>query len=71
MLASFQPKLLLHNPNIMADALPTGSKADIPQDLLNEVKRLEDLFTVDTQLLKKITDHFISELAKGSLLQFA
>lgn len=29
------------------------------------MKRLEDLFTVDTALLKKITDHFKSELAKG------
>ncbi|OAA48660.1 hexokinase [Metarhizium rileyi] len=41
------------------------SRADIPQDLLNEVKKLEDLFAVDTQLLKKITDHFVSELEKG------
>lgn len=49
----------------MANNLAAGSKADIPQDLLNEIKRLEDLFTVDTQTLKKITDHFISELAKG------
>ncbi|KAG6056726.1 hypothetical protein E4U17_002003 [Claviceps sp. LM77 group G4] len=42
-----------------------GSKTDFPQDLLNQVKKLEDLFTVNTQTLKKITDHFVSELAKG------
>ncbi|KYK57705.1 hexokinase [Drechmeria coniospora] len=42
-----------------------GSKADIPKDLLEQVKRLEDLFTVDKNKLKEITDHFVSELAKG------
>jgi hexokinase len=39
--------------------------ADMPQDLLSEIKRLEELFIVDTTKLKAITDHFISELAKG------
>lgn len=42
-----------------------GSKADIPKDLLNEVRKLEETFTVDTQKLKQITDHFVGELAKG------
>lgn len=42
-----------------------GSKADIPKDLLNEVRKLEEIFTVDTKKLKDITDHFVSELAKG------
>ncbi|KAK0883536.1 hexokinase, partial [Friedmanniomyces endolithicus] len=42
-----------------------GSMADIPKDLLQEIKRLEDLFTVDTAKLKAIVEHFISELAKG------
>ncbi|KAK0273729.1 hexokinase [Friedmanniomyces endolithicus] len=42
-----------------------GSMADVPKDLLQEIKRLEDLFTVDTAKLKAIVDHFISELAKG------
>lgn len=42
-----------------------GSKADIPKDLLAEVRKLEEIFTVDTQKLKQITDHFVSELAKG------
>jgi hexokinase len=46
--------------------LATGSKTDFPQDLLNEVKRLEELFTVEKAKLKKITEHFISELAKGT-----
>ena len=39
--------------------------ADVPSDLLGEIKRLEDLFMVDTAKLKAITDHFVSELAKG------
>ncbi|KAK5743851.1 hexokinase [Elasticomyces elasticus] len=42
-----------------------GSMADIPKDLLQEIKRLEDLFTVGTAKLKAITSHFQSELAKG------
>jgi hexokinase len=43
----------------------TGSMADVPKDLLEQIKRLEELFTVDQARLKKITDHFVSELAKG------
>lgn len=43
-----------------------GSKADIPKDLLEQMRWLEKLFTVDTQKLKEITDHFISELDKGT-----
>ena len=39
--------------------------ADVPKDLLQEIKRLEELFIVDTEKLKAITDHFVSELAKG------
>ena len=39
--------------------------ADVPRDLLQEIKRLEELFTVDAQKLKAITDHFITELDKG------
>lgn len=42
-----------------------GSMADIPKDLLQEIKRLEELFTVDTAKLKAISDHFITELDKG------
>lgn len=39
--------------------------ADVPKDLLQEIKRLEDLFTVPQAKLKEITKHFVSELAKG------
>lgn len=39
--------------------------ADMPQDLISEIKRLEELFIIDTPKLKAITDHFISELAQG------
>lgn len=41
--------------------------ADVPKDLLEEIKRLEELFVVDTAKLKEITTHFVSELTKGSL----
>lgn len=40
--------------------------ADVPKDLLQEIKRLEDLFTVDRAKLKAITNHFVSELDKGT-----
>ena len=40
--------------------------ADVPKDLLQEIKRLEDLFSVDKTKLKAITEHFISELEKGT-----
>jgi hexokinase len=43
----------------------TAGLADAPKDLVNEIKRLEELFTVDTAKLKEITDHFVNELAKG------
>ncbi|KAI1977506.1 hexokinase [Ophidiomyces ophidiicola] len=39
--------------------------ADMPKDLLELVKELEELFTVDQAHLKKIVDHFIKELEKG------
>ena len=42
-----------------------GSMADVPKDLLQEIKRLEEMFTVDTQKLKQITEHFVAELTKG------
>ena len=42
-----------------------GSMAQVPHDIQQEIKRLEELFTIDTAKLKAITDHFISELAKG------
>jgi len=40
--------------------------ADVPKDLLHEIKRLEEMFMVPTEKLKEITTHFVSELEKGS-----
>lgn len=39
--------------------------ADVPKDLLDQINRLEELFTVPQEKLKQITDHFVSELTKG------
>lgn len=39
--------------------------ADIPEDLLEQIKELERLFTVDQPKLKEITSHFVNELTKG------
>lgn len=41
--------------------------ADVPQDLLEQIKELERIFTVDQKKLKEITDHFVKELIKGKL----
>jgi hexokinase len=38
---------------------------DVPRDLVEQIKRLEELFSVDQVKLKHITEHFISELEKG------
>ncbi|KAJ4126716.1 hexokinase [Fusarium oxysporum] len=43
----------------------SGSMADVPKDLADEIHKLEKLFTVEPAKLKEITDHFVSELAKG------
>lgn len=43
----------------------TGSMADMPKDLQNQIKKLEELFIVDADKLKEITNHFISELERG------
>lgn len=48
----------------------TGSMADVPKDWIQEIKKLEELFSVDTSRLKHITDHFVSELEKGEHLPF-
>ncbi|EOO03246.1 putative hexokinase protein [Phaeoacremonium minimum UCRPA7] len=42
-----------------------SSFADVPKDLLQEIKQLEEQFTVKPEKLKQITDHFVSELDKG------
>jgi hexokinase len=40
--------------------------ADVPKDLMQEIKRLEEMFSVPKEKLKEITDHFVSELIKGN-----
>lgn len=50
----------------MAEVLnDTGSMADVPKDLLDQIKRLEELFTVPNEKLLEITNHFVKELKKG------
>lgn len=44
--------------------------ADVPKDLLQEIKRLEDMFTVPKAKLKEITAHFVKELEKGKKADF-
>ena len=39
--------------------------ADVPKNLLDEIKELERIFTVDTAKLKEVTNHFVKELEKG------
>ncbi|KUL91809.1 hypothetical protein ZTR_01330 [Talaromyces verruculosus] len=39
--------------------------ADIPTELTTELKRLEEMFIVDREKLKLITQHFVEELKKG------
>jgi hexokinase len=45
--------------------MAVGSLADAPKDLLNEIKQLENQFTIDKAKLKEITNHFVNELTKG------
>ena len=37
----------------------------MPSKIVDEVKRLEELFTVSAEKLKEITAHFVSELERG------
>ena len=39
--------------------------ADVPKDLLEQMKKLEEMFTIPQDKLKQITDHFVKELTKG------
>ena len=39
--------------------------ADVPKNLLEQIKELESLFMVDQAKLKEITNHFVKELGKG------
>jgi hexokinase len=38
---------------------------ELPQNLLEHIKKFEEVFTVDTAKLKEIVKHFVSELEKG------
>lgn len=42
-----------------------GSMADVPDDLLEQIKYLEKIFTVDQAKLKEVTNRFVKELEKG------
>ncbi|KAF6228358.1 hypothetical protein HO133_008088 [Letharia lupina] len=44
-----------------------GSMADVPDDLLEQIKYLENVFTVDQAKLKEVTNHFVKELEKGNV----
>lgn len=41
---------------------------DLPQNLLQQIKDFEDMFTVDRAKLKQIVNHFVKELEKGKCL---
>ncbi|KAJ5123512.1 hexokinase-domain-containing protein [Penicillium atrosanguineum] len=42
-----------------------GSMHELPQNLLEHIKKFEEVFTVDAAELKKVVKHFVSELEKG------
>ena len=42
-----------------------GSMSDVPDDLLEQIKHLEKIFTVEKAKLKEVTNHFVKELEKG------
>ncbi|CAK9437303.1 uncharacterized protein LODBEIA_P16810 [Lodderomyces beijingensis] len=42
-----------------------GSFTDVPAALMSELKELETQFTVSGETLRKIVDHFVTELEKG------
>jgi hypothetical protein len=50
---------------VRANVKDIGSMADVPKDLLQEIRKLEEMFTVPKEKLKEITTHFVSELKKG------
>jgi hexokinase len=39
--------------------------ADVPKDLLTQIKHLEEIFTVPKERLDKIVTKFVKELEKG------
>lgn len=60
-------KVLLKWSGLISNYRSLGSMADVPQDLLEQIRELERIFTVDQKKLKDITDHFVKELKKGKL----
>lgn len=42
---------------------------DLPQNLLQQIKDFEEMFTVDREKLKQIVNHFVKELEKGTFPQ--
>lgn len=42
-----------------------GSMADMPKDLKEQIDKLEEMFVVNTDKLKAISNHFVKELEKG------
>ncbi|KAJ5815337.1 hexokinase [Penicillium riverlandense] len=46
-----------------------GSMDGLPQNLLQQIKDFEDVFTVDQTKLKQVVDHFVKELEKGLTVQ--
>lgn len=42
-----------------------GSKMEMPKHVQAQIDELEEIFTVKSDKLKAISEHFISELAKG------
>lgn len=39
--------------------------ADMPKDLKEQIDKLEEMFVVNTDKLKAISNHFVKELEKG------
>ncbi|SCV04757.1 LAME_0H21000g1_1 [Lachancea meyersii CBS 8951] len=42
-----------------------GSMADVSANLLEQIEKFEDMFTVKADKLKEVTEHFVEELNKG------
>lgn len=59
--------IIYHCAAISNSGLPSGSATELPQDLTEQIRRLEELFTVPTERLKIITDRFQNELTRGKL----
>lgn len=41
---------------------------DVPKDLMDHIKELEKIFTIDTPKLHEIVDVFVEELKKGVMI---